>query len=116
MLRLASWLALAAIVILSTVPGSLRPHTDAPGYVEHVAAYLITGFLFASAYPGHTAALAAVLLAALVGILELAQSWIPGRSPGVTDFIASARGAGAGVLLGSCLHLWTRRRPASTPI
>jgi VanZ like family len=110
MLRLASWLALAAVMILSTVPGSLRPQTGAPGYVEHFAAYLITGFLFVSAYPRHVA-LAVVLLAALAGIVEFVQSWIPGRTPGVADFIASALGAGAGSLLGSSLHLWVHRWP-----
>jgi hypothetical protein len=41
---LAGFAGIAAITILSLVPGSERPHTGLPGHAEHFAAYACTGF------------------------------------------------------------------------
>jgi hypothetical protein len=49
-LQLADWGAVATIAVLSLVPGDLRPHTEAPGYLEHVAAYFITAILLSLGY------------------------------------------------------------------
>ena len=39
MARVLVWLSVVAITVLSLLPGDYRPHTGAPGRVEHFAAY-----------------------------------------------------------------------------
>jgi hypothetical protein len=50
-LQLAAWGAVVTIAVLSLVPGELRPHTGAPGYLEHVTVYFITAILLSHGYP-----------------------------------------------------------------
>jgi len=50
--RLLGWLAVIVIAILSLVPGDIRPHTGAPGALEHLAAYLGTAGLLTFGYGG----------------------------------------------------------------
>jgi hypothetical protein len=51
-----------AIVVLSLVPPSHRPVTDASHYFEHLAIFLATGFAFGMAYPDKLFAWAARLI------------------------------------------------------
>ena len=39
------WTGFVAIMVLSLVPGSLRPHTGFPGQMEHALAYGLIGAL-----------------------------------------------------------------------
>ena len=92
--RLAGWLAVVVISILSLVPGILRPHIGAPPKLEHVAAYLITAGLLSLGYRSpRQLAIIAVTLSLYSGLLEIGQIFVPGRSAAVSDFLASSAGA-----------------------
>jgi hypothetical protein len=82
---LAAWTTLLGSVVLTVVPPSLRPTTDAPHDVEHAAAFLIIGILFGSAYAGRERFLivGAVFFCAA---LETLQLYIPGRHARLADF------------------------------
>jgi VanZ family protein len=100
--RTLSWLCIAAIVVLSLVPGSARPHTEAPGPLEHIMAYGPTGFLLALSYHSFRARLLFLVgLSVLSGLFEIAQIWIPGRNSEVIDMLASITGLSAGMLVGA---------------
>ena len=84
---------IAAIAVLSLVPGAERPHTGAPGRVEHFVAYGGTGFLLALGYLGWRQRLVAWIgLAGVSGVFEILQNFIPGRSPSLFDALASSGG------------------------
>ena len=56
--RASAWLLALAIVVLSLVPPSYRPITEASHNIEHFAIFLATGFAFCVAYPDRHFALA----------------------------------------------------------
>jgi hypothetical protein len=49
-LRIAAWLSVLTIGILSLVPGDLRPTTSAPSQLEHAVAYFAAAALLWLAY------------------------------------------------------------------
>ncbi len=98
--RLAAGLSVVTIVILSVVPGNMRPHILGNDPAEHFVAYSITGSLLAVGYLSPMQLLASgVLLPVCAGLLELAQTWIPGRMPSAGEFTASAIGTWIGLLV-----------------
>lgn len=97
--RVAAWLAVLTIIVVSVVPGDMRPHALANAYAEHFAAYFIAGSLFAIGYQRPMQVLSSgVLLAICAGSLELAQLWIPRRTASASDFEVSTIGAWIGLL------------------
>jgi len=71
--RLTGWLAVLAAVILSVVPGDVRPHTGLPVAVEHFAAYLGICGLLVVGYEERAAASVIALVVSLAAVnLELA--------------------------------------------
>jgi len=96
MFRRGWWAGLAAIVVLSLVPGSERPENalELPGQYGHLLAYMLTAGAFGFAYRKTTirAALLALLLlcAALLGT---AQIRVARRTARLIDFGASSIGA-----------------------
>ncbi len=99
--RALAFARIAAIAVLSLVPGAERPHTGMPGRAEHFVAYGGTGFLLALGYLGWRQRLVAWTgLAAASGLYEILQNFIPGRSPSLFDarraaeFLGADRGAG----------------------
>ena len=97
-IRVVGWLAVLAIVVLSVVPGTLRPDVLGEKHMEHLVAYLGTSILLAAGYPRRfQLILIGVLLASGSGVLEIVQLWIPGRSSSPVDFAASSLGAWVGV-------------------
>jgi len=82
--------------------------TGAPGVLEHIAAYLITGIIVAVGYGPRPVGylLLAVLLTTYAGLLEIGQVWVPGRHAGPLDFAASA----LGMFLGTGIVGLTHRR------
>ena len=104
-LRFVGWLGIAAIGVLSTLPGDARPHlgTDIPGQAEHV---LALGYRKRE----HVAPIVLGLIA-YASVLEVAQLWIPGRMSRLIDFVASASGvlAGMGVIEFMRIGLWLWR-------
>jgi hypothetical protein len=102
--RIAGWAGIAAITVLSLVPGSERPHTNLPGMAEHFVAYACTGFALSLAYQGLRERL--IFWAALgtaSGVFEILQMWIPGRSCEIEDVVVSTLGVTTGLLLGAAL-------------
>jgi len=104
-IRLATWSAILMLIVLSVVPGDLRPHLLADKHIEHLGAYLVTGYFSALAYPERRQLFASgALLATLAAVLELAQLEVPGRTSSITDFAVSTCGAGLGLLLAFLLR------------
>lgn len=109
------WVILAGtgcvlIAILSLVPGYLRPHTGAPGSVEHFAAYLMVAGAFAMGLRSERSVLVIIIgLMLAAGLFELLQIDIPGRNPGFTGFVSSSLGAWTGIVLANFYHLIARR-------
>jgi hypothetical protein len=102
--RIAGWAGIAAITILSLVPGSERPHSGFPGQVEHFAAYACTGLAVSLGYLGPRERLAFWSgLAAASGVFEILQMWIPGRDAKIQDAFASTAGLTTGLLIGATL-------------
>jgi VanZ family protein len=101
--KFLAWLFLAAVVLLSLVPGTAQVRTSFPATWEHAAAYLILAGAFALAYRAPWQRFAIVLLlSGSAGGLELVQMHHPSRIASVSDFVASAGGA----LLGTVLASW----------
>lgn len=103
--RIVALLCVAAIVVLSTVPGVDRPHVFHSGNVEHVIAYTGTAFLLVFGFSRRLAWRWPVALSGASAIFEVLQIWIPGRSAGIENWLASTAGACAGTLLA----LWAAR-------
>lgn len=102
--RIVAWPTVAAIIVLSVVPGSVRPHILGNDRVEHFVAYLVVGSLFAIGYVRPLQLLwSGVMLTVCAGALELAQLLIPGRLASPRDFIVSATGAWIGFLIGAVI-------------
>lgn len=97
------------IVVLSLLPGSERPHTGYSGNLEHFAAYLGTGVVTALAFPAVSLLRLALPFCLASGLFEIAQTVIPGRSPGVDNWMASSFGAVVGII--GVRTLLMRRRP-----
>jgi hypothetical protein len=100
-------LGVLIIVLLSLVPGELRPHTGASGHVEHFGAYAATAFLAAQGLRLRGHIICAVGLAALSAAVEIAQMLIPGRNGEFAGFFYSTLGAWLGLLAGSLA--WSAR-------
>ena len=101
------------IAILSLLPGYLRPHTGAPGSVEHFAAYLMVAGAFTMGLRSERSVLimvAGLMLAA--GLFEILQIDIPGRHPGLTGFVSSSLGAWTGIVLANLYTVIARRGTA----
>jgi len=82
--------------VLSLVPPSYRPITEASHNLEHLAIFLATGFAFGVAYPDKSFALV-IELVIFCGAIELAQRWVPGRHARLSDFIVDAAAACIGL-------------------
>jgi VanZ family protein len=98
--RMGARLAVLTIIVLSVVPGKMRPSVLGNDLYEHFAAYFIAGSLLAVRYLRPMQLLVSgVLLAICGGSLELVQLWIPGRTASVAEFATSALGAWVGLLV-----------------
>lgn len=110
---IAGYSGYAMIVVLSLLPGETRPHTGLGGEYEHWIAYALVGGAFAAGYSAKRAWLfAGLALTGSAAILELLQNLIPGRTPELAGFLASALGAWFGILL-AALRVFFLRKPTS---
>jgi VanZ family protein len=104
LLRTIAWSVLLAIVVLSVVPGDLRPHVLSDKHFEHLDAYVVSGVLFALGYRQlRFAILFGMLLTICAAALELVQLGIIGRTSSLSDFLASSAGAWIGLAAGNLL-------------
>jgi len=98
--RIAGGFAVLTIIVLSVVPGNMRPHVLGNDYLEHFVAYFITGCFLSIGYLRPLQLLAiGILLAICAASLEFVQLWIPGRDANAADFVVSAIGAWIGLLV-----------------
>jgi VanZ family protein len=104
LLRRGGWAAVATIMVVSLVPGEMRPTLFA-NQLEHYAAYCVAAILLGFGYLRRKQpATIAVLLTLLAATLEIAQLWVPGRMSRIADFAAGALGAWSGT--GLALLSW----------
>ena len=94
----AGVICLTTIVVLSILPGADRPHVFGSGNVEHLIAYA-GGAFFASSLPGLRGWRIVLLLSAASLTFEGLQILIPGRGPGLDNWLASTVGAVIGLAL-----------------
>ena len=98
--RMGSGLAALTIIILSLVPGKMRPHVLGNDLGEHLVAYLFMGGLLGIGYRRPMQLLSrGVLLTICAGLLEIVQLWIPGRTSSAGGFVTSTIGTWIGLLL-----------------
>ena len=93
--RLAGWFCVALLAVLSLLPAEEMVRTGIGGRIEHVLAYAGTALLLGLARRG--SGRLAACLAAYAATLELLQHFSPGRSPALSDWMASSAGVLAGV-------------------
>ena len=105
-LRWAAWSCVILIAYLSLVPQSIEMRSPAPPGVEHAIAYGGTGGLLVLAYPVQPVWLIIGSLAAYSGMMELLQTFSPGRHPGLDGVVWSS----AGTVLGSLIVALLRSR------
>jgi len=97
--RMGVWLSVLGIIVLSVVPGNMRPDILGSKTVEHFVAYFIAGGLLAVGYLRPVQWLSGgALFVICAGALEFIQLWIPGRIASASDFASSTLGAWIGVL------------------
>jgi VanZ family protein len=94
------YIGLFVIVVLSLVPGMLRPDTGMEPWMEHFAAYSLVGVAFGLGlrYRG-LAIICGGALSVVAGLLEELQHFSPGRHPEISGFLASSAGAWTGLML-----------------
>jgi VanZ family protein len=97
--RAAGWACVAAIVVLSLVPGYARPDTGLPREIDHIIAYCGTAGLLGLRYPTAKSRFGTIaMLVLLAAVLEVAQLWGPGRDSQLIGFATSSAGACLGML------------------
>jgi VanZ family protein len=101
-------IGLAAITILSLVPGNFQIRTGLPKEIEHFGAYFAVAFVIVSARPSASFMIFSVVLLSLVaGGMEVLQEFVPERNGAFLDAVASAAGAAGGA---AAAFLWSRKR------
>ncbi len=95
-----SWLALA---VLSLVPGHLRPHTGMPGNAEHLVAYALAGAASRLGWRKISSRYLLLAFSIASAFFEICQIWIPGRTAGIDNWMASTFGALIGISVGQFL-------------
>jgi VanZ family protein len=90
--RWIAWLLVLAIAVFTISPIEFRPVTAAPVSLERLTAFAAIGATFCLGYPKHRLPIL-VLLLGIVGFLEVAQNYVPGRHGRLTDGLVKASGA-----------------------
>ena len=109
--RIAAWLLIAAIVVMTLGPPTVRPVSGFNRSLEHVAAFALLGLAFGLGYPSRRLLLALIGVAA-AALMETLQQMVPGRHAYFSDFVINAGGACAGLVV-AVVFDWLRRRIAA---
>lgn len=97
------WLAVgyigfSMIVMLSLVPAVSRPHSGYGGEYEHLLAYAPVGAAFGLGYrTARWQLFSGLALSSAAAVLELLQTFVPGRNAEITGFLISSLGAWLGL-------------------
>ena len=97
LLRLAAWLLLVAVIVVTVVPAEFRPTTPLPLKAERALGFATLTFIFTIAYPRRWLLILLGMSAAAVG-LELLQFAVPSRDPSPIDATVKIIGAVLGVM------------------
>src|SRR5262245_61608469 len=111
--RAAAWCAIAAIGILSLLPGDeVAPmRTNLGGHLEHVVAYVATTLFTAIAYPDPSRFKITLSLILYAAVLEYLQRFSPGRASSLVDLMFSSTGVMLGVTTLQVLRHLRERYP-----
>ena len=90
--RWVAWLLVGAIAIFTLSPIEFRPVTAAPVSLERFVAFAAIGAAFSLGYSKHRLHII-VLLLGIIGFLEVAQNYVPGRHGRLPDGLVKASGA-----------------------
>lgn len=112
-LQILAWLLTLATTFATVGPPRFRPETDLPHDFEHALAFIVVGMAFGAAYPRHRG-LVVPISVVVIGLIEVAQLWAPGRHARLEDFIVNVLTFWAGLAVAAILG-WTvaRMRPAT---
>lgn len=99
----AGWLSLTFIAFATLSPIGARPHVGGVGF-EHIAAFAVTGVLFALAYPRHSLIVVMLVLGSAV-VLELSQLLTPDRHARFSDLLMKLAGGSIGIV---AARFWDR--------
>ena len=88
--RCSAWFCVLLITCLSLIPENLEMRTPAPPGLEHAFAYGVTAGLMLLAYPVQPVWLLIASLSAYSGLMEILQTFSPGRHPGLDGKIGRA--------------------------
>src|SRR6266571_1448631 len=82
--RIAAWLLVVAIVVMTLGPPTVRPVTGFDRNLEHIAAFALLGLAFGLAYPNRRMRLALIGVA-IAAVMEILQQIVPGRHAYFSD-------------------------------
>jgi hypothetical protein len=108
LLKIAAWLLLLGLAVVTVGPIGWRPISPLPVQLERATALMIIGFVFALAYPRHFVLLAILLIGA-TALLELTQVLEPSRHGRWLDFGIKAFGGIVGLMIGYGVERLRRR-------
>ena len=110
-IRCSALLGILVLAVLSWTPGQHVLRTRIlTGPEEHFLAHLLVAMIVAAAVRRPNLILWTLFsLVGYAGLLELGQYLVPGRSPALGDFAASALGATLGVSCVWLSHMMARR-------
>ena len=109
--RIAAWLLVVALVVMTLGPPTVRPVTGFNRSLEHVAAFALLGLAFGLAYDRRM--LLALIGIAVAALMETLQQVVPGRHAYFRDFVINAASVCAGLALAVFLDGIRRRTTAA---
>ena len=109
LLKIAAWLLLLGLVIVTVGPIEWQPISPLPVQIERATALMVIGFVFALAYPRHLL-LVAFLLIGATAVLEFAQVLEPSRHGRWLDLAVKVFGASVGLTIGYGFERLRKRR------
>jgi VanZ family protein len=111
-LRIVAWGLAAAIAFATLGPAQRRPHINIGQNGEHALAFVLLGLAFGLAYT-RDRSLAAALVIAFTGLIEVLQFAAPGRHARLSDFVVDALAASLGLVAAAALDWMVRRAQRS---
>jgi VanZ family protein len=100
-LKVVAWSCLVALGGLSLLPRAYVKRTGFGGHLEHFVAYFLTAGIFCIAYRSRSPSVRiAIGLVAVAALFEVGQYFSPGRTPALSDWMASTTGVVTGGLMG----------------
>ncbi|MGV7217938.1 VanZ family protein [Bradyrhizobium sp. UFLA05-112] len=102
---IAGWLALGIVAFMTLGPVHDRPQV-ASSHLEHFAAFLLLGLVFALAYPNRPIRAVLIVVGSAI-LLEMLQLLTPDRHGRLMDAMTKVAGAASGIMLARvALNSW----------